>query len=176
VRTVRGARYALPKGTRLQVEHVPGAVEPLFWAADIVAGVCACCGHRREGTRWRRQGWAACPSVVASRPWGVVAVATPAHRRPPRCPLGVTRPTVNSRRGFRRTRWGRRPGEGSRAGRHGRGRAGRGAAVVASPPIVPGASGGRDGRTVGSSPDRGADQFPGWFRLLRSPSRLGHRR
>jgi hypothetical protein len=50
VRTVRGARYALPKGTRLQVEHVPGAVEPLFWAADIVAGVCACCGHRREGT------------------------------------------------------------------------------------------------------------------------------
>jgi hypothetical protein len=37
-RTVISARYDLPKGTTLQVEHALGAVEPLFWVADIVAG------------------------------------------------------------------------------------------------------------------------------------------
>ncbi|XVS63602.1 hypothetical protein ACQPYE_35930 [Actinosynnema sp. CA-299493] len=38
VDTVRGARYELPKGTRFRVEHQAGAAEPLFWAADIIAG------------------------------------------------------------------------------------------------------------------------------------------
>lgn len=38
VNTVMGARHQLPKGTRFRVTHQPGAVEPLFWAADIVAG------------------------------------------------------------------------------------------------------------------------------------------
>ncbi|WP_033439749.1 hypothetical protein [Saccharothrix sp. NRRL B-16314] len=38
VATVSGARYDLPKGTRFRVEHQAGAKEPLFWAADIIAG------------------------------------------------------------------------------------------------------------------------------------------
>ncbi|WNV86702.1 hypothetical protein [Umezawaea sp. Da 62-37] len=38
VATVTGARYTLPKGTHFRVEHQAGAEEPLFWAADIVAG------------------------------------------------------------------------------------------------------------------------------------------
>ncbi|MDQ2587029.1 hypothetical protein CKY47_24195 [Saccharothrix yanglingensis] len=38
VTTVTGARHALPKGTRFRVEHQAGAKEPLFWAADIIAG------------------------------------------------------------------------------------------------------------------------------------------
>lgn len=38
IRTVRGARFSLPKGTEFRVEHIPGKAEALFWAADIVAG------------------------------------------------------------------------------------------------------------------------------------------
>lgn len=38
VNTVSGARFTLPKGTAFRVEHTEGASEPLFWAADIVAG------------------------------------------------------------------------------------------------------------------------------------------
>jgi hypothetical protein len=38
VNTVTGARHQFPKGTRFRVTHQPGAAEPLFWAADIVAG------------------------------------------------------------------------------------------------------------------------------------------
>jgi hypothetical protein len=38
VATVRGARFALPKGSQFRVDHVPGSVEPLLWVADIVAG------------------------------------------------------------------------------------------------------------------------------------------
>lgn len=38
VATVRGARYELPKGTQFRVEHQIGAKEPLFRAADIIAG------------------------------------------------------------------------------------------------------------------------------------------
>jgi hypothetical protein len=38
VTTVTGARHRLSVGTRFRVTHQPGAVEPLFWAADIVAG------------------------------------------------------------------------------------------------------------------------------------------
>jgi hypothetical protein len=38
VATVRGARYELPRGTRFRVDHQIGAKEPLFWAADIIAG------------------------------------------------------------------------------------------------------------------------------------------
>jgi hypothetical protein len=38
VNTVIGARYALPKGEVFRVEHLPGAEEPILWAADVVAG------------------------------------------------------------------------------------------------------------------------------------------
>lgn len=31
-------RFSLPKDSNFRVEHRPGAIEPLFWAADIVAG------------------------------------------------------------------------------------------------------------------------------------------
>ncbi|WP_226379930.1 DUF3800 domain-containing protein [Pseudonocardia sp. KRD291] len=35
---ITATRNDLPKGTRLRVDHQRGAEEPLFWAADIVAG------------------------------------------------------------------------------------------------------------------------------------------
>lgn len=38
VETVRGARFGLPRGTRFHISHMPGALEPVLWAADIVAG------------------------------------------------------------------------------------------------------------------------------------------
>lgn len=38
VRTVIGARYALPTGTRFTIEHVKGAEEPLLWVVDVLAG------------------------------------------------------------------------------------------------------------------------------------------
>lgn len=38
VQLVTDTRYDLPKGTQLRVDHQRGAAEPLFWAADIVAG------------------------------------------------------------------------------------------------------------------------------------------
>ncbi|GAA2666182.1 MULTISPECIES: DUF3800 domain-containing protein [Actinosynnema] len=38
ITTATGARYQLPKGTRFRVTHQRGTEEPLFWAADIVAG------------------------------------------------------------------------------------------------------------------------------------------
>ncbi|MFB7293534.1 hypothetical protein [Actinacidiphila glaucinigra] len=40
IRTVVTTRQtALPKGTQIRVEHMPGATEPLLWISDIVAGV-----------------------------------------------------------------------------------------------------------------------------------------
>lgn len=38
IKTVQGARFSLPAGTRFHVEHVAGSQEPLLWSADIVAG------------------------------------------------------------------------------------------------------------------------------------------
>jgi hypothetical protein len=38
VNTVIGARFRLPKGAEFRVEHLPGADEPILWAADVVAG------------------------------------------------------------------------------------------------------------------------------------------
>jgi hypothetical protein len=38
IELVQQTRFDLPKGSRLRVEHAPGASEPLFWVADIVAG------------------------------------------------------------------------------------------------------------------------------------------
>lgn len=38
VKTVQGARFALPKGSRFVIDHAPGPTEPLLWAADVVAG------------------------------------------------------------------------------------------------------------------------------------------
>ncbi|MGW7532551.1 hypothetical protein [Amycolatopsis sp. NPDC054798] len=38
IRAVQQARYALPKGARFRIDHVPGTAEPLLWVADIVAG------------------------------------------------------------------------------------------------------------------------------------------
>jgi hypothetical protein len=52
VLTVTGARYRLPVGTRFRVEHLPGAAEPLFWVADIVAGAVRA---HREGLPSYRQ-------------------------------------------------------------------------------------------------------------------------
>jgi hypothetical protein len=46
VRTVQGARYTLAKGTRFVIEHRPGPLEPLLWAADVVAGAVR---QHREG-------------------------------------------------------------------------------------------------------------------------------
>ncbi|MGH3095568.1 MAG: DUF3800 domain-containing protein [Streptosporangiales bacterium] len=57
VRTVTGARYLLPKGTSFRVEHQPGAVQPLFWAADIVAGAVRAA---RLGDGWYREPLADC--------------------------------------------------------------------------------------------------------------------
>ncbi|MEV6607533.1 hypothetical protein [Kutzneria sp. NPDC051319] len=39
VRTVAGARYALPATADFRVDHEFAANEPLLWAADVVAGV-----------------------------------------------------------------------------------------------------------------------------------------
>lgn len=40
-RTVAGARQSLlGKEARFRVEHSPGALQPLLWAADVVAGAC----------------------------------------------------------------------------------------------------------------------------------------
>jgi hypothetical protein len=39
VATVQDARFALPKGSRFRVDHIPGSAEPLLWVADVVAGV-----------------------------------------------------------------------------------------------------------------------------------------
>lgn len=38
VRSVIGARYRLPKGAQLKIDHVRGSTDPLLWTADIVAG------------------------------------------------------------------------------------------------------------------------------------------
>jgi hypothetical protein len=38
VRTVAGARYALPAGADFRIDHEFAANEPLLWAADVVAG------------------------------------------------------------------------------------------------------------------------------------------
>lgn len=51
IRTVTGARYGLPKGTRFRIEHVKGAEEPLCWVADIVAGALRAQREGRPGLR-----------------------------------------------------------------------------------------------------------------------------
>jgi hypothetical protein len=38
IRTVAGARYALPAGADFRIDHEFAANEPLLWAADVVAG------------------------------------------------------------------------------------------------------------------------------------------
>ncbi|WDZ91413.1 DUF3800 domain-containing protein [Nocardiopsis sp. HUAS JQ3] len=38
IRTIIGARYALPKGAQFTIEHTKGAEEPLLWVADVLAG------------------------------------------------------------------------------------------------------------------------------------------
>jgi hypothetical protein len=39
IRTIARTRQtALPKGTMMRADHVPGAMEPLLWISDIVAG------------------------------------------------------------------------------------------------------------------------------------------
>ena len=52
---MRDARFDLPKGTLLRVDHQRGAEEPLFWVADIVAGAI----------RASHQGYPACRAVLA---------------------------------------------------------------------------------------------------------------
>lgn len=38
MRTVIGARYGLPGRPEFRISHQFGAVDPLLWAADMVAG------------------------------------------------------------------------------------------------------------------------------------------
>jgi hypothetical protein len=52
VRTVTWTRCLLPKGDEFQVKHLPGATEPLFWVADIVAGAVR--AHRQGELAYRR--------------------------------------------------------------------------------------------------------------------------
>lgn len=49
IKTVRGARFSLPAGTRFHVVHVAGHQEPLLWSADIVAGAVRA-HHQGNGT------------------------------------------------------------------------------------------------------------------------------
>ncbi|WP_409494954.1 hypothetical protein [Amycolatopsis sp. cmx-11-12] len=51
VGTVKGARFALPKGTVFRVVHQPGRDEPLLWAADIVAGAIRAAKEGRPSCR-----------------------------------------------------------------------------------------------------------------------------
>ena len=44
VRTVIGARFELPHPADFRIKHQFGAIDPLLWAADIVAGAVR--GHR----------------------------------------------------------------------------------------------------------------------------------
>lgn len=55
IRTAVGARFALPKGAHFRLEHRPGADEPIFWAADIVAGA----------VRAARQDMTTCREILA---------------------------------------------------------------------------------------------------------------
>jgi len=51
VETVKGSRFDLPKGTPFRVTHQPGKLEPLLWAADIVAGAIRAGEDGRPGYR-----------------------------------------------------------------------------------------------------------------------------
>lgn len=51
VQLVRDARFDLPKGAELRVDHRPGAEDPLFWIADIVAGAVRADREGRGGFR-----------------------------------------------------------------------------------------------------------------------------
>lgn len=51
VAVIQQVRYSLPKGTQLRADHQPGADEPLFWLADIVAGAYS--ADRRGDHRYR---------------------------------------------------------------------------------------------------------------------------
>lgn len=53
IKTVRGARFSLPAGTRFHVAHVAGSQEPLLWSADIVAGAVRA-HHQGDGTYRRK--------------------------------------------------------------------------------------------------------------------------
>ena len=55
VHLVRSARFDLPKGTQFRVDHERGALEPLFWVADIVAGAVRA-GHQGRGVYRDRLG------------------------------------------------------------------------------------------------------------------------
>ncbi|MDQ3577698.1 MAG: hypothetical protein M3443_08890 [Actinomycetota bacterium] len=54
VTTVIGARHNLPKGSSFRIDHEAGKGEPLFWAADIVAGA----------VRAHRQGDSICHAML----------------------------------------------------------------------------------------------------------------
>jgi hypothetical protein len=49
VEVVKGARFALPRGSSFHISHVLGVDEPLTWVADIVAGACRA-GRQGKGT------------------------------------------------------------------------------------------------------------------------------
>jgi hypothetical protein len=51
VNTVIGARFRLPKGAEFRVEHLPGADEPILWAADVVAGAVRAAKQERPACR-----------------------------------------------------------------------------------------------------------------------------
>ncbi|OOC55618.1 MULTISPECIES: hypothetical protein [Nocardiopsis] len=45
IRSVIGARRALPKGTVFTVEHLAGEAQPLLWVADVLAGAVRASRH-----------------------------------------------------------------------------------------------------------------------------------
>lgn len=53
IKTVRGARFSLPPGTRFHAVHVAGNQEPLLWSADIVAGAVR--AHHQGNGAYRRK-------------------------------------------------------------------------------------------------------------------------
>ncbi|WP_308258922.1 DUF3800 domain-containing protein [Pseudonocardia sp. H11422] len=53
VRTIQQARFDLPKGTLLRVEHHRGATDPRLWVADIVAGAVR--AHHLGNSTYRDQ-------------------------------------------------------------------------------------------------------------------------
>jgi hypothetical protein len=98
VATVQGARFALPKGSRFRVDHVPGSTEPLLWVADVVAGVVRA---SHQGSPVGLSCWASaytcwtCPPVAEAqtcvRPGSRSAPGHLASRlaRHPRCPADI---------------------------------------------------------------------------------------
>ena len=51
IATITEVRRGLPKGTTFRADHIPGALEPLLWVSDIVAGSVR--AHRQGDAQYR---------------------------------------------------------------------------------------------------------------------------